>query len=252
MPIKFFFKTLHSNLMETEPTDKTPMFMNILSAEDKTAYEELQNVLAAPDHRYNRNKRIVTFQDMLAQIKAFCVRGDSNDWKRYLVCGICWIGADIAINTRQLRVLLGKSKSTINGAFSKMGYETLPFKNNDSALQEKIPFLKGNFSESRQWTVRRNTQTSMSEPEKLDAAPSPEPKTPEPTEIISFPDQEIPVRFDENPTEFSYDIIEPAFQFNSNDYAMDSLDAASVRRDMEEYPIPTPYWDQNPIYGKYM
>ncbi|EAY21700.1 hypothetical protein TVAG_237260 [Trichomonas vaginalis G3] len=208
--------------MENEPSEKTPMFMSILSPEDKTAYEELQNVLAAPDHRYNRNKRIVTFQDMLAQIKAFCIKGDVNDWKRYLVCGICWIGSDIAINTRQLRILLGKSKSTINGAFSKMGYETLPFKNNDSALQEKIPFLKGNFSESRQWTVRRNIQLSSQETEKADAVQSPEPKTPAPVaEEISFPDQEYSPIVDDMTTEFNYDLIEPIVPFNANDYYLD-------------------------------
>ena len=81
-------------------------------------------------------------------------KNNSNDWKRYLVCGICWINDDVAINTRQLRILLGKSKSTINGAFAKMGYETMPFRNNEELL-EKIPFLRGNFNEKRQWTVRR-------------------------------------------------------------------------------------------------
>ena len=152
-----------------------PSYFESLSYDDRKAYEDLRSVLAAPDHRYNRNKRIVTFTDMLEQIKKFCVRNDEDDWKRYLVCGICWIGNDIAINTRQLRILLGKSKSTINGALAKMGYETLPFRNNDNGLMDKIPFLRGNFNETRQWTVRRITAINAVSDCPTDLFSSPEP-----------------------------------------------------------------------------
>ena len=161
--------------MDEEVTnDQHPMYFNFLSLEDQKSYDKLRNVLAAPDHRYNRNKRIDTFTDMLEQIKAFCIRNDAEDWKRYLVCGICWINNDIAINTRQLRVLLGKSKSTINGAFSKMGYETLPYRNNDNGLLDLIPFLRGNFNESRQWTVRRLNSIGISDCPHTEVTASPE------------------------------------------------------------------------------
>jgi hypothetical protein len=30
------------------------------------------------------------------------------------------------INVRQLKILLGKSKSSINGPFAKLGYENMP------------------------------------------------------------------------------------------------------------------------------
>ena len=157
-------------------TPNIPSYFDSLSPDDRKAYEELRSILAAPDHRYNRNKRIVTFQDMLEQIKEFCTRNDADDWKRYLVCGICWVDNDIAINTRQLRILLGKSKSTINGALAKMGYETLPFRNNNSGLIDKIPFLRGNFNEIRQWTVRRLTAINGTSDCPPDVFTSPEPK----------------------------------------------------------------------------
>jgi hypothetical protein len=44
------------------------------------------------------------------EIKTFCQKGDIENSKRYLACGVCWIENGIAINTRQLRVLMGKSK----------------------------------------------------------------------------------------------------------------------------------------------
>lgn len=226
--------------MENETNEKIPLFMNLLSEEDKAAYMELQGVLAAPDHRYNRNKRIVTFQDMLAQIKSFCIKGDSNDWKRFLVCGICWLGDDIAINTRQLRILLGKSKSTINGAFSKMGYETLPFKNNDNALHEIIPFLKGNFSESRQWTVRRSINGSMSDTEKPEVPQSPavEPKSvvsqsPLPSLDFQYPETDTSA-FEEFTIDNAYDYMEPpTYQFNPTEFNIDSYEFASLKSDTD-------------------
>jgi hypothetical protein len=68
---------------------------------------------------------------------------------------------DIAINTRQLRLLIGKCKSSINGAMSKMGFGTAPLKSAASqALITFIPFLKGNFVEQRQWTIRRRVHLS--------------------------------------------------------------------------------------------
>ena len=144
-------------MIDENNNDQVPNFFEYLSLEDQKKFEEIKNTLGAPDHRYNRNKRLVTFQEMLESIKDFCERNDSEDWKRYIVCGICWFGNEIAINTRQLRILLGKSKSSINGAFAKMGYETLPSKGIDqSQLMDKIPFLKSNFAEYRQWTVRRS------------------------------------------------------------------------------------------------
>ena len=143
-------------MMDDDIIDATPQFYEKLSSDDKLKYDEMKNILGSPDHRYNRNKRIVTFNEMLDTIKEYCVKEDIDDWKRFLVCGICWMNNEIAINTRQLRILLGKSKSSINGAFAKMGYETIPSKGNDTEpLIQKIPFLKGNFSEFRQWTVRR-------------------------------------------------------------------------------------------------
>ena len=52
--------------------EQTPQYFDLLSKEDKEEYEELRSIFTSPDRRYNRNKRIVTFTDMLQQIKAFC------------------------------------------------------------------------------------------------------------------------------------------------------------------------------------
>lgn len=143
----------------TQPNQ--PSFFELLDEKDQKKYLELQDAFSHSEMRYKRNKRLESLLDSLQEIKQFCIRNDSNDWKRCLVCGVCWMGQDIAINTRQLKLLIDKCKSSINGALSKMGYGTAPIKSSITAeLLNYIPFLKGNFLEQRQWTVRRKIQFS--------------------------------------------------------------------------------------------
>lgn len=157
---------MHDSMETNENT--LPSFIEFLSDTDRHRYLELKQTLTGSDFRYNRHKRIQTFQEMLDDLYHFCKRDDDDDWKRYLVCGILWLGSDCAINTRQLRIVLGKSKSSINGAFVKMGYETLSPKDvNMNILYDKIPFLRDNFVESRQWTFRKAPEKLVREPPRL-------------------------------------------------------------------------------------
>lgn len=145
----------------------TPEFIDLLQHEDKLLYEELQKNVGSPNFRYNRNRRLSTFMDLLECIREYCEHDEHDRWKRYLVCGICWFKDGIAINTRQLRLLISKSKSAINGAFAKMGYQTIPTKGEEaSQLAEKIPFLVGHYSDLRQWTIRKISP--LNDNEKID------------------------------------------------------------------------------------
>ena len=156
-------------MCDEESDQGVPTYFDLLNPADKEDYEKLKAELSSSDRRYNRNKRIETFREMLDLLKRYCVRDDEDTWKRCLVCGICWLDDDIAINTRQLRIVLGKSKLSINGALSKMEYETITSKSSDtSVLVEKIPLLKGNFNEARQWTVRRYTPVCEMTRERID------------------------------------------------------------------------------------
>ena len=138
-----------------------PAFFDFLSPSDQKRYHELRSVLSSAENKYKRNQRVQTFQNAIDMIKEFCCRGDEDDWKRYLVCGICWFDMDIAINTRQLRLLIDKCKSSINGALAKMGYGSEIIRGEGSqSLISKIPFLKGNFVEQRQWTIRKRITAS--------------------------------------------------------------------------------------------
>jgi hypothetical protein len=93
---------------------------------------------------------------MLDLIKAYAIRGDADDLPRSLVCGVVWLANGIAVNIQQLKLLSSKCKSSINGSFSQLGYRPIP-SGADTAgeLIQKFPFMKDQFTELRQWTIRQ-------------------------------------------------------------------------------------------------
>ena len=134
----------------------TPNFFDLLSESDQKDYYELRNSFTAPNCRNRRGKRLETFTETLDSIKSYAVRHQSDDWKRCLVCGVCWLDNSIAINIRQLTILVNKCKSSINGSLHKMGYfSSTSHSDTNNALVTAIPLLNGNFPELRQWTIRQ-------------------------------------------------------------------------------------------------
>jgi hypothetical protein len=139
----------------SQRSDYRPKYFELLSDRDQFGYSELRSTLSSQLCRNRRGKRLENFSEMMASIRAFCVRPDEDDWKRCLVCGVYWLSSGIAINNRQLSLLLDKCKSSINGSLQKMGYSTLQARTESTnALSDAIPVLKNNFNELREWTVR--------------------------------------------------------------------------------------------------
>jgi hypothetical protein len=137
--------------------NNTPDFFDLLSDLEKSRYMELKKVVSSDNMRYNRYQRIETFKKIMRNIRDYCERNIEESCIRYVVCGICWLNEEeIAINTHQLRLLLGKGKSTINGVIAKMGYITPDQRYIDeSILIGKIPILSSYPQQQRQWTIRR-------------------------------------------------------------------------------------------------
>ena len=142
--------------------EKQNRFELLLNPSDQIIYQNLRKQLSYPENRYIRNKRAQAFGDNLLILKNFCQRNDANDWKRYLACGIVWMNNSIAINTHTLGYTLGKSKSTINGGFLKMGYEGGPLRANEiKHLIELIPYLGTIKEELHQWTIRQHKSSLL-------------------------------------------------------------------------------------------
>ena len=162
---------------------KKNQFLDILVESDQKRYIELRDSLSSEKNKYQRFHRTDAFDNLLEQIKKFCIRGDDDDWKRCMVCGVCWPPNCIGVNVKQLMVTTGKSKSNINGVFTKMGY-LVDSMNLDlkRELIDTIPFLKGNYLEQRFWTIRVNNSKTpvpkrddsfMSSPELSSMTPEP-------------------------------------------------------------------------------
>lgn len=141
-----------------------PQYWASLSQADQAGYSTLRmSISAGSSSRINKND---TFENILGAIRSYAERGDESDWRRFLVCGVCWMDNAIAINTRQLRLLISKCKSSINGSLQKMGYST----NTSHAeswknLFPKIPILRDNYKELRQWTIRYKNNQKQAQPD---------------------------------------------------------------------------------------
>ena len=132
-----------------------PMFWNLMNETDKVSYMNMRHALSSSACKHRRHHSNEINQEIVATIRAFVMRGDQQDWKRALVCGICWLNGAIAINTRQLRILLAKCKSSINAMFQNIGFATVPTTTDYAgALATFFPLIKDNYAELRKWTIR--------------------------------------------------------------------------------------------------
>jgi hypothetical protein len=74
---------------------------------------------------------------------------------RCVVTGVCFVGPIVCVSTRQLKGLLQRCKSSINGSFQQLGYVTLLTKSKArTCLITALPSLEKEQAMLRQWTVR--------------------------------------------------------------------------------------------------
>lgn len=136
-----------------------PQFFELLNKEDKKQYLFMQLTLSSPVCKNRRNHSTQTFDLILQMIKNYAVRNDCDDWKRCIVCGIFWLeNNQIAVNSKQLCVLLSKCKSSINGSLQALHYYKIA-NNLDHVKQfvKTIQMIQTHpmLIELRQWTIRR-------------------------------------------------------------------------------------------------
>ena len=109
-----------------------------------------------------KGKRLDGCNDMLSEIRRYIEKSENNKWKRSIVCGVIFLQNSLAINIQQLRILIGKCKSSINGSLKKCGFDNCIKKAEGcNKLIEAIPFLRDNPSERRKWTLRQYQQKGM-------------------------------------------------------------------------------------------
>jgi hypothetical protein len=106
----------------------------------------------------------------LQDIKAFVTASDAaEEQRKSFLCGIIWQPDGIAVNTRQLGQMTGRTRSSINRLFRLLGYEPVPIDAQCAkAIADVAPRMKSNPSEYRQWTFRVRTEPQPSDQETVD------------------------------------------------------------------------------------
>ena len=142
--------------MSIPPKTQDPQYIELLTKDDQEQFHLLQRDINSIVLKNGRSKFCSIFSEIVKKIKSFVVRNDSGDNARSLVCGIVWMDEIIAINTRQLIHTINKCKSSINSGFQAIGYTTVQM-DPETAVNfvHRFPFMKENFCETRQWTLRK-------------------------------------------------------------------------------------------------
>ena len=165
-----------------------PLYWERLNESDQKEYLMLQSRFSSSSCKNRRNKSNETFASIIDSIHSYIFRGDGNEYNRSLVCGLIFLNQMVTIdkdkyknqevkkdyivtNTKQLKILLNKSKSSLNGSFHQIGYELTedfednPFFGDVSKLNKEIPTMPAvigklfpefdnQYNIVRQWTIR--------------------------------------------------------------------------------------------------
>jgi hypothetical protein len=128
---------------------------NLLSQDDRSEYIRLRNGFHHGQKISSKDRRTVTFHRELTLVLQFLERSPANLEARCIVAGVCFAGRVACVNTRQLKSFLKRCKSSINGSFQQLGYNSLRSKSKTrQCVTTVLPSLFNDQSILRQWTVR--------------------------------------------------------------------------------------------------
>lgn len=130
-----------------------PQFYYLLDDNDKQQYTTIRK-----SQKEGQKKTEMTFVKDIKNLKKFIIRGKEDDWKRGIVCGIYWLPQNkgIAVNIQQLKIILNKSKSSLNTSLSKIGLDVVLTRGKAiSLVLDTFPILNNHPSEVKRWTIRK-------------------------------------------------------------------------------------------------
>jgi hypothetical protein len=130
----------------------SPALFDLLSQQGQLEYIHMQETFSNAKLHAGRNRMTEMFGQILARVNSFVMKGDGNDIKRGLVCGIFWIHNQIAVNPLRFSTFISKSKSSINGGLHTLKYRTIQINCPDAF--EFRNALQLSYATMRHWTVR--------------------------------------------------------------------------------------------------
>ncbi|OHT11656.1 hypothetical protein TRFO_03864 [Tritrichomonas foetus] len=137
------------------PSGGIPAHWEFLNDDDKAEYIAITTRFHEEIAKSKRGERIEVFVNRLKTIRDYINRDVNDQWKRILVCGIMFLNNALGINIQQLRLMMGKCKSSINGSLQQLGYMAKPSTHEiDQEITKKVPLLKDDHFELKKWTIR--------------------------------------------------------------------------------------------------
>jgi hypothetical protein len=109
----------------------------------------------------SKDRRVIAFPRELQAVLNYLERSPDNKESRCIITGLCFVGAVVCINTRQLKRLLNRCKSSINGSFQQLGYVAVRTKSKARGCAvAALPALEHDQNLLRQWTCRVISDTA--------------------------------------------------------------------------------------------
>lgn len=144
-----------------ETTDTTPRgppmeYWNQLSQEDRNAFVELRNTFTG-ENSPSKMRHQAAFQKDLNQVRSYIERRKDQQDIRSIVCGIYFGGKFVCVNTRQLKYLIGRCKSSINNGLQSLGFISSKQRVRQ-IIVNSLPSLANDTPMLRQWTLRSAEQ----------------------------------------------------------------------------------------------
>lgn len=139
--------------------EQLPRSFNLLKDEDKVEYISMKNRFREEINLSRHGERLDVFISRLKKVRNYVNKDSvpSNRWKRMVVCGIMFLDNfdALAINIQQLKILLGKCKSSINGSLQQLGYIAKPSTHEiNQEIAQQVPLFKDDYLELKKWTIR--------------------------------------------------------------------------------------------------
>jgi hypothetical protein len=141
-------------------------YWNLLSEDDRLEYMRLSQRFFADQKlsalvRAGRERRGVVFMKEILAVLQYIERSSENTELRSIVTGLCIHGPFVCINTRALKGILCRCKSSINGLFQELGYGQWRARYDREFVMLAMPSLRKDPSVLRQWTIRQVADDSM-------------------------------------------------------------------------------------------
>jgi hypothetical protein len=124
-----------------------------LSPDDRQEFLRLRTLFHDHAKLQPKDRRSMSFSQDLLVLLEFIERSSAGREDRAILVGLAFAGPYICVNTRQLKALMGRCKSSINGSFHVLGYASMKSKASE-CLAAVLPSLTKEPPLLRQWTVR--------------------------------------------------------------------------------------------------